>query len=100
MTTSENMKILQYKFDSDFYKIACKMLEDEEDGDVNLLSSIAEINKVRSICNTISNTKKNNMSSKQVYVLRVFVCENLDSYGNAFDEDRVLGLFNEIKTGL
>ena len=90
------MEILKYASSNNLYSIVTKMLDDYDNGLKDLPESIEMIDKVRSICNTISTTKKNSITGSQSNVLLRFVSNNLGVYGDDSNEEEVKRLFKSL----
>ncbi|MBZ9621459.1 hypothetical protein G9F71_000945 [Clostridium sp. FP2] len=96
MTMGQIMKMLERTSSLNFYSVTLKMLRDNNNNSVDLPESYEVIEKVKSICDKISITKKNSISSKQAYLLLEFVANNLSVYGDTSNEKNVKSLYNSL----
>lgn len=75
-----------------------KMLEDDELGIISIPSSIAEIEKVKSICKTIDNSKKKKISGPQDYCIKFLFAEGIGCYYDINCKEDVKKAYRDMQT--
>lgn len=90
------MEAIEYNRSSDLEKIACKILDDYNENDTQLPVSIADIEKVTGICETLSN-QKSKATANQAYALRQFVASCLGAYGEVDTEKDIINIFDTLR---
>ncbi|MCB2299901.1 hypothetical protein [Clostridium tagluense] len=96
MTMGQIEKIIEGTSSLNLYSVTLKMLNDYNNNSVDLPESDEVIEKTKSICDIISKTKKNSISSKQAYILLEFVANNLSVYGDTTNEEDVKSLYRSL----
>lgn len=91
MCVEDIRKVIEYKGPDDIYKVACRILEDGA-----RCSSVDDINKVENICEYLGEVKKRKPTANQLYVLKIFIAENLVGYGQMVDNKSVNNIFNQL----
>ncbi|MPN32146.1 hypothetical protein SDC9_179622 [bioreactor metagenome] len=96
MDMGEIQKVLQGTSNKYLYLVSCNMLKEHKNNSVDLPESIEMIEKTESICKTISDSKKQSVSSAQAYILLQFVSNNLSCFGNVTNKNDVLRVYNKL----
>lgn len=79
-------------------KCVKKMLKDHELGIISIPSSIADIEKVKSICQTIENSKRKKISGPQDYCIKFLFAEGICCYYDIKCKDDVRNAYMDMQT--